>query len=192
MKGIKRKVVDTKEEVVEKIKNETSEVSEFSEEDDDKNVTFTEILQEDVFDKAQGDYNEGKKRNDVRENGEWQRREDGKSHDQESKSSGKDKEDGEKTSSEKESSTKNEIQEENEKIIFKHGIPKEISVFVTAKVTTLPYENIDISTGITLTLPPNANEEVTTWTRNEAYAYCEDFIAQKVREIRKSVAGVKK
>lgn len=194
MKGIKRKIVDENKQVEEKIKNETSNASEFSEEDDDKTITFAEILHEDVFDKVKGDYNESKEGNDVRENGKRQRREDGKSHDQKSESSGKDKEDGEKTSSKKESSTKNESKENDQKEVthFKHGTPKEISIFVTAKVTTLPYENIDISTGITLTLPPNADHTTAVLARAEAYEYCEAFIAEKVTEIRKSLAGVKK
>jgi hypothetical protein len=54
MKGIKRKVVDTQEVKEEEFKK-TSHVSEFSEEDDDKNITFAEILQEDVFEKTTGD-----------------------------------------------------------------------------------------------------------------------------------------
>lgn len=194
MKGIKRKVVDENKQVEEKIKNETSHVSEFSEEDDDKNVTFAEILQDDVFEKAQGDSNESKKRNDVREDGREQRGhgERQKDHDQKSEVGRKEEASIQEKSSPKSESKESSSQEEKEVIHFKHGTPKEISVFITAKVSTLPYENIDISNGITLTLPPNADHTTALLARAEAYDYCENFIALKVAEIRKAIAGVKK
>lgn len=194
MKGLKRKSVDTKEELKEEIKDGTSQVSEFSEEEDNEEIVgFANILQGDVFEKAQGDSDEKRIRN-VREDGRKQRGHDEgqKDHDQEGKSSGQ-----KEASSKEKSISKSEVkedddQEEKEVVHFKHGIPKEISVFVTAKVSTLPYENIDISNGITLTLPPNADRTTAALARAEAYEYCENFIALKVAEVRKALAGTKK
>lgn len=194
MKGLKRKSVDTKEELKEEIKNGTSQVSEYSEEEDNEKVVgFANIIQGDVFEKVQGDNNE-KRITNVRENGRKQRGHDEgqEDHDQESKSSGQKEASSKEESSPKSESKESSSKEEKEVTHFKHGTPKEISVFVTAKVSTLPYENIDISNGITLTLPPNADHKTAVLARAEAYEYCENFIALRVTEIRKSLAGAKK
>ena len=187
MKGIKKKSVDESTLKEEKIKNETSHVSEYSEEDNNESVGFGNLLQKDVFEENSGDDNEERITN-VRKDGRQQRRYDERreNHDQKSKSSRK-----EEVSIQEESDQKSS-KEEKEVTHFKHGIPKEISVFVTAKISTLPYENIDISNGITLTLPPNADHTTATLARAEAYEYCENFIALKVAEIRKALAGAKK
>ena len=182
MKGLKKKSVDTQKVEEDKFKK-TSHVSEFSEEEDDNDLQTIETLGEDYFEKSQGETNESKKRiSNVREDG---RRERG--HDEGQEDHVKKSEVGRK----EEASSEKESKEEKEVTTFKHGIPKEISVFVTAKVTTLPYENIDISTGITLTLPPNATVDITTSTREEAFEYCSQFIQEKVAEIRKAVSSKK-
>ena len=192
MKGLKKKEksVDAQEVKEDKFKK-TSHVSEFSEEDDDQNISVTEALHEDIFEKFQGE-TKHEKRNDVREDGRRERGHDEGQEDDDQKSqiSRKEETSIQEKSSGKESSKesgKESSKESQKEIIFKYGVPKEISISVTAKITTLPYENIDISTGITLTLPPNATIEMATETREEAFSYCSVFVSREVGEIRKSL-----
>ena len=75
---------------------------------------------------------------------------------------------------------------------FTVGNPSQIWVSCSAKVTTRQYENVDIGTGITITLPDGSGKKEAEKAREEGWDYCQSFIDEITTEIRQKAKQVQK
>lgn len=70
----------------------------------------------------------------------------------------------------------------NAEVEFKNGVPTSINCGVSMKLTTEPYENININAGVSLSLKDDANIDE---AYEEVWGYLFNQVATKAEEIKK-------